>query len=401
MKTKKYLVILSILTAAFVLVGVVSASVSANGASAGKRVIAHTQEEVSAAVSQGCSIVREVKDLTALRCSKNVADSLSLQEDIRFFAVNEGNSLNALRGKPGGGSGGGDAVYPNPLNQIGADLVQDSGNTGQGRKVVVLDTGYNRNHPELASSDLGGYDFVNGDNDPADDNGHGSHVSGIITADGPNAHGVAPDTGVIAGKVLDASGSGYFSDVVAAIYWAVDGPDGTYGSADDFNADAINLSLGSGAPYLYKGTCNNAYPDLTSAIKYATEKGVVVVVAAGNSGRSGVSLPGCISYSTTVGAVDNKDKVASFSGRGNALDIVAPGVSIFSTILGNSYATWSGTSMATPMVTGTVALIKKAHPSYSQSQVETALLSTAKDLGTSGKDKDYGWGRVRANLAVQ
>lgn len=404
MKQNKYLAVITILVAVFIFTGAVSAKTDADKDKGDihKRVIAHTEDEVSKAVSFGCKVVREAKTLKALSCPRDVADSLSLQEDIKLFAVNEDNSLNALRGKPGGGGGGG-TVYPNPLNQIGADVVQKAGNTGQGRVVVVLDTGYNYGHPELVSSYRGGWDFVNNDDDPMDDHSHGSHVAGIITADGidPNAKGVAPDAGVIAGKVLDETGSGYFTDVVAAIYWAVDGPDGVYDTSDDFNADAISLSLGSPAPYLYKGTCNNAYPDMTKAIKHAIDNGIVMVVAAGNNGKAGVSLPGCISYSTTVGAVSNSDKVASFSGRGNALDITAPGVNIYSTVLGGLYATWSGTSMATPMITGTVALIKKAHPVYSQSQVEYALFNTAKDLGVSGKDKDYGWGRVRADKAVQ
>ena len=287
--------------------------------------------------------------------------------------------------------------------QIGATIVHSSGNTGSGRKVAVLDTGYNHLHPELISSYLGGKDFVNNDNDPMDDQGHGSHVAGIITPDGVsiNAKGVAPDAGIISGKVLDQNGSGYFSDVVAAIYWVVDGPDGVYGNTDDLGADAVNLSLGTGAPYVYKGFCDGALPDLTNAIKYAVQKNVTVVVAAGNSGNPGVSIPGCISYSTTVGAVDSRDKVASFSGRGNSLDITAPGVNIYSSVLGTAYATWSGTSMATPMVAGVIALVKNAHPTYTQSQVEGKLFSTVRDLGKIGKDKDYGWGRVRANLAVQ
>ena len=125
-----------------------------------------------------------------------------------------------------------------------------------------------------------------------------------------------------------------------------------------------------------------------------------MVIAAGNDGNSGVSIPGCISYSTTIGAVDSRDKVASFSGRGNAVDISAPGVNIYSSWLGSSYFTASGTSMATPMVTGTVALIKAAHPAYTVSQVQDALFKTAKDLGKSGKDTSYGWGRVDASGAV-
>lgn len=343
------------------------------------RVIAHTDKEVSDALAKGCKMVREARTLKALVCPADIVSELGLQEDIKVFATDSGSN-----------------------KQIRADLVQSSGNNGEGRKIVVLDTGYNYKHPELISSYLGGKDFVNNDDDPMDDNGHGSHVVGIITADGvdPRAKGVAPGTGIIAGKVLDASGSGYFSDVVAAIYWAVEGPDGTPGTSDDFNADAISLSLGTSRPYVYKAFCNNVLPDLTTAIKYARDRGVIVVVAAGNSGSAGVSIPGCISYSTTVGAVDSKNNIASFSGRGNAVDITAPGVSIYSAWLGTGYYTASGTSMATPMVSGTVALIKKAHPGYTVDQVENALFKTAKDLGKSGWDSSYGWGRVDAYNAV-
>ena len=344
----------------------------------------------------GCGVVREAKTLKALSCPQGVAESLSLNEDVKVFALDD-EKVGVLKGPQPS------AMSASANQQIGADIVHASGNTGSGRKIVVLDTGYNYSHPELSSSYLGGKDFVNDDDDPMDDNGHGSHVSGIITADGidPKAKGVAPDAGVKAGKVLDKNGSGYFSDVVAGIYWAVDGPDGVYGNADDFGADAINLSLGTGAPYVYRGFCNNVLPDLTKAIKYAVDKNVTVVVAAGNSSSAGVSIPGCISYSTTAGAVDSKDKVASFSSKGNALDITAPGVSIYSTVLGSGYASWSGTSMATPMISGVVALVKNAHSTYTQTQVEGKLFSTAKDLGSTGKDTSYGWGRVRAYLAVQ
>jgi len=384
MNFKKYLVAVAVLVAIFVLVGVVNARGIVDKGDT-KRVIAHTEEEVSNAISSGCKVVRDAKTLKALSCPQGVAESLSLAEDVMVFALDENSHADSRN-----------QVTTQSISankQIGADLVHNTGNTGVGRKVVVLDTGYNYNHPELSSSYLGGNDFVNDDDDPMDDNGHGSHVSGIITADGidPKAKGVAPDAGIIAGKVLDKNGSGYFSDVVAGIYWAV----------DDFDADAINMSLGTGRPYVYKGFCNSVLPDLTNAVKYAVDKNVTVVVAAGNSSGAGVSIPGCISYSTTVGAVDSKDKVASFSSKGNALDITAPGVSIYSTILGSSYATWSGTSMATPMVSGVVALMKYAHSTYTQSQVENKLFSTAKDLGTKGKDTSYGWGRVRANLAVE
>lgn len=339
-----------------------------------KRVLSHSEELTKRAVDLGCVLIRTTRSVTALRCPVAVAEELNLEDDIRLHA---------------------DSTSAN--NQIRANLVHTAGNTGAGRKVVVLDTGYNYNHPELASSYLGGKDFVNDDNDPMDDNGHGTHVAGIVTAD-TSAKGVAPDAGVVAGKVLDASGSGYYSDIIAGIYWAVDGPDGVFGTSDDFGADAVNLSLGSSQTW--RGTCNTAYPAMTSAIQYALQHDVIPVVAAGNSGLRGISLPGCISYSFTVGAVNSSDKVASFSGRGSSLDLVAPGVSIYSTWLQEGYKSLSGTSMATPMVSGVVALVKVAHPAWTAPQVIEAILKTVKDVGSSGYDTNYGWGRVRAYEAV-
>lgn len=395
MNFKRYLIIFVVVLGIVAFAGTVDTRVGVNAKNLYERAIAHTEEEVSKALFSGCSVVREVKTLRALNCPKGVAQTLSLGEDIRVFAARE-KTVDISNGLRVG------TMSASANQQIRANIVHVSGNTGSGRKIVVLDTGYNYLHSELSSSYLGGKDFVNNDNDPMDDQGHGSHVAGIITADGIdlNAKGVAPDAGIIAGKVLDQNGSGYFSDVVAGIYWAVDGPDGVYGTDDDFGVDAINMSLGTSKPYVYRGFCDGVLPDLTNAISYAKSKGVLVVAAVGNSGNAGISIPGCISYSTTVGAVDSADKVANFSGRGNALDLTAPGVNILSTVLGNGYATWSGTSMATPMVSGVIALIKVAHPSYGSAKVETAMFSTAKDLGSRGKDSNYGYGRVQADKAV-
>ncbi len=341
--------------------------------------IAQSEHEAAAALAQGCAVVREAKGMKALLCDSDVASSLNLQEDIKIFKADSGANW-----------------------QIGANIVRKSGNSGAGRVIVVLDTGYNYNHPELSSSYLGGKDFVNGDNDPFDDNGHGSHVAGLITADGKvsSARGAAPKAGIISGKVLGQDGSGDISGIIAAIYWAVDGPDEQFGTADDFEADAISMSLATAPPYVFNTYCNSALPALTNAIKYAVNHGVAVVVAAGNYGTQGVSMPGCITYSTTVGAVSSSDKIASFSGRGKGVDITAPGVNLESAWLGSSYIEANGTSMATPLVSATVALVKHDHPSYLHSQVQDALFNTAKDLGATGKDTTYGHGRVVASAAV-
>jgi subtilisin family serine protease len=344
------------------------------------RVIVRGEQKLSAAAAtQECDIVRETRGLKAMICPQEIASKLGLEEDPKLYKADSGAN-----------------------SQVGANSVKNSGNSGSGRKVVVLDTGYNYKHPELSSSYLGGKDFVNNDKDPMDDNGHGSHVAGLITADGKKwaARGAAPGVGIIAGKVLDDEGEGYFSDVVAAIYWAVDGPDGKAGNSDDFRADAINLSMGTGPPDLYKTHCDGKMPEMTQAIKYARDRGVVVVVAAGNYGSSGVSIPGCISYSVTVGAVNKEDKIASFSGKGRGVDLSAPGTNLLSSSLGSTYARNSGTSMATPVVSATVALIKHEHPWYSATKVRQVLIDTSIDLGSEGRDYSYGYGRVSAVAAA-
>ena len=377
---KKYLISLCI--AVIVLAGVASATYAdRNSAEQGlRRVLARSEGDATAAEKAGCRLARRAHALRAYVCSRNAADALGFPEDIRVFA----HDVNANA-------------------QVKANMVHSAGNIGAGRKVAVIDTGYNYLHPELSSSYVGGIDLVNDDSDPFDDNGHGSHVAGIITADGvsANAKGAAPEAGVVAVKALDVNGTGFFSDIIAGIYWVVDGPDGIATTSDDWNADAINMSLGSGAPYLYKGFCDTVYPEMTSAIKYAKSRGTLVVVAAGNSGRTGVSLPGCIGDATTIGAVDSKNKIASFSGRGTAVDLVAPGVNLYAPVLGSGYATWSGTSMATPVASAVAALVRYAHPGWTSAQIESAMFSTAQDLGTAGKDKVFGWGLVNAWFSVQ
>ena len=156
LRMKKTYFILSVM---FLIVGLMLVAAPKEG----KRVIAHNEKEIGAALEKGCKVVSNARTLKALQCPENAASELGLQEDIRMFAMDAKANT-----------------------QIRSNLVQASGNVGTGRKIVVLDTGYNYNHPELSSSYLGGKDFVNNDNDPIDDNGHGSHVAGIITADGIN-----------------------------------------------------------------------------------------------------------------------------------------------------------------------------------------------------------------------
>ncbi|MDO8496105.1 MAG: S8 family serine peptidase, partial [bacterium] len=344
-------------------------------------VIATNEIGAASAINAGCTISLDTRDFTALECESDIASGLNLSVDP--VITTDDTSIN---------------------NQTGTTTIQSGGNRGAGRKIVILDTGYNYKHPELSSSYLGGKDFINNDSDPMDDHttgtgapGHGSHVAGIITADGIDSRslGIAPQAGIIAGKILDKSGNGTWSRMTDAIYWAVNGSDGIFGTADDFKADVINLSVGGGS---YTGMCdtlNETTRLFAKAVQYAKDNGVLVVVSSGNVSGS-ISMPGCINASFTVGAVDGSDKIAAFSGRGSMIDIVAPGVNVYSSLLGNNYGTKSGTSMATPVVSGIAALIKTTNPSLTVSELEQKITSTACDLGPAGKDTTFGWGRINA-----
>ncbi|MEJ2507618.1 MAG: S8 family serine peptidase, partial [Ignavibacteriaceae bacterium] len=200
------------------------------------------------------------------------------------------------------------------VHQIRADIVQDSlGITGDGVLVGDMDTGIDYNNPALgggfgpAFRVIGGYDFANNDNDPMDDHGHGTHVAGIIGANGgDNLHGVAPEVKFLAVKVLNAEGVGYVSDIIAGIEYCLD-PDNNPATND--GASIINLSLGMSAPYCI----------LDSAVNNATKEGVLSVVAAGNNGISGygtVGSPATSESALTVGACDSINQIASFSSRG-------------------------------------------------------------------------------------
>lgn len=340
------------------------------------RVIADTTGIIDKLVFRikGCEITHELSDATALKCPANAVSKLRVREDQVLHIMDMEANV-----------------------QINADDVWASGYTGSGVTVAVLDTGIDKDHPELISSIAGGKGF--GYSDFKDDNGHGTHVSGIITADGVGgtpsgfAKGAAPDAKVWMAKVCNASGGCYSSDIAAAIEYVVRGPDGIISNGDE-PAKIMSISLGGGGTS--RANCDADY--LAQKVNWAADNGVTVVAAAGNTSGI-VASPGCASKVIAVGAVNKSDIKASWSGTGSALDIMAPGVNIYSSIIG-SYASWSGTSMATPHISAVVTLIKQANPALSDSQIKNALYKTAKDLGATGWDKYYGWGRVDALAAV-
>jgi subtilisin family serine protease len=257
-------------------------------------------------------------------------------------------------------------------------------------KVAIIDSGNDYTHPDLSANYAGGYDFVNIDDDPFDDNGHGTHVAGIVAAvdNDIGVVGVAPEAWLYALKVLGASGSGRYSDVVAALQWAVKN-----------GMEITNNSYGS-----------STNPGITVAQAF-DNAGLLHVAAAGNSGNikgtgDNVIYPARYASVIAVAATDKTDKRASFSSTGTAVELAAPGVSINSTVPGGGYASWSGTSMASPHVAGTAALVVARGVTDSNNngrindEVRQILNATADDLGITGRDTWYGFGLVNAPSTV-
>lgn len=228
---------------------------------------------------------------------------------------------------------------------------------------------------------IGGYDFVNLDYNPLDDEGHGTHVAGIIAANG-SLKGVAPDAKLVAVKVLDEYGSGYTSDIIKGIEYCVE-------NAQLYNISAISMSLGGSIQY--NDYCDEDYASFSEAINSAVANNISVVIATGNNGNSsGISSPACIYNATRVSSsVKSDDALSIFSDRW-ALDmLVAPGSNIYSTYLGGGYLSQSGTSMATPHVSGAIALINQYYDKKSESvspkEINNKLNQTGKIINQDGR----------------
>ena len=264
--------------------------------------------------------------------------------------------------------------------------------------VAVVDTGVDMDHPELKDYLIEGYDFINEDSDPDDDNGHGTHVAGIIGASINNSLGIA---GVASGvkimpvKVLKANSGGNSHNIARGIVWAV-----------NHGARVINLSLGT-------ASSNN---ELNMAITYALGKNVVVTAANTNDGENKPKYPAAYSGMgvIAVGATNIKNKLADFSNWGKWTSVVAPGVNILSTypqgkgpseletILGTrDYNILSGTSQATPYISGIAALLLSYKPELTNYQVKYILENTAQKLNSKSFDDHFGNGLVNAYKALK
>jgi thermitase len=260
--------------------------------------------------------------------------------------------------------------------------------------IAILDSGVDRTHPDLAAKVISpGHDFANDDDDATDDNWHGTHVAGIAAADSNNAEGiagVARNCRILPVKVAGADGTGFYSWIIDGIIWAA-----------DQGADVINLSMG--------GDYDD--PFLEDACKYAFDRGVVVVAAAGNNFGGPVAYPAAYdSYVLAVAATDYNDQPADFSSSGPQVDVAAPGVYILGPApqwyVGDTYLPYvfaSGTSQAAPHVSGMAALIKSLKPELKPSDIMNIIRYTADDVNASvyrGRDDHIGYGRINMERAL-
>ncbi|SBT40167.1 S8 family peptidase [Micromonospora auratinigra] len=267
------------------------------------------------------------------------------------------------------------ATLDRSVAAVGAPTAWAAGLDGSGTKVAVLDSGYDPGHPDLAGKVVAAQNFT-GTWKIDDRHGHGTHVASTVAGTGAASagkhQGVAPGTELLIGKVLDDSGAGQTSWIIAGMEWAV-----------AQGADVVNMSLGG------------ATTDCTDPLAQATERlasttGALFVVAAGNDGprRATVGSPGCAPSVLTVGAVDDAGATAGFSSRGPVAggprakpDLAAPGVDILAARAGgrgdDAYVAMSGTSMATPHVAGAAAILAGQHPDWTPARLKAALVSAA------------------------
>jgi len=248
--------------------------------------------------------------------------------------------------------------------------------TGLGETVCIIDSGVDYNHSALGSGFgnkiIAGYDFVNNDTDPMDDMGHGTLVAGIIGSTDSKYKGIAPDSKIVAIKVCDAFGC-LTSNILAGIDWCIN-------NSQTYNISVISMSLGAGA---YSDYCNDV-PEAT-AINSAFSNGIFVSVASGNNNMTNaISEPACVENATSVGATTKNDQIWNGTNRASILDLLAPGVNINSTYMGNTFEMRSGTSAAAPHVSGAALLMKQYAKLVGYSNISPYVIKTL--LKRNGKD---------------
>lgn len=273
---------------------------------------------------------------------------------------------------------------PNGVEMIQAPKIWGQ-TKGKGITVAILDTGCDLTHPDLREQIVGGRNFTKDDNGNPDVyrdyNGHGTHIAGTIAAIQNNTGvvGVAPEANLLIIKVLDKNGSGQYEWIINGLNYAI-----------EQKADIISMSLGG----------SEDVPELHEAIQKAVINNILVICAAGNEGDGNDSTdefayPGSYNEVISVGAIDLERSPSKFSNSNNEVDLVAPGEKILSTYLNGKYATLSGTSMATPHVSGAMALIKvlvntSFERNLTESELYAQLIKRTVPLGNSPKIEGNG-----------
>ena len=309
------------------------------------------------------------------------AGVLRIDDDVEVFALERENFFSSKTPRLAKTPSQPAEILPWGVDRIDAEKVWGI-TTGDPIKVAILDTGIDLKHPDLKDNIKGGYNAIYPWKSPNDDNGHGTHVAGIVAAidNEIGVVGVGPKIDLYAVKVLNAAGSGYLSDVIEGLDWAIAN-----------GMQVVNMSLGT----------SRDVPSFREAVQRVYNAGIVQVAAAGNTGGS-VTYPAAYPEVIAVSATDQSDNLASWSSRGPEIDLAAPGVEIYSTYKGSTYKILSGTSMAAPHVTGVAALVIDAKKcgTCTPAEVQQRLEATARDLGEPGKDNFYGSGLVDALSAI-
>jgi len=267
--------------------------------------------------------------------------------------------------------------------------------TGKGETICIIDTGVNKSHQDLSEKIIAEYCYCSAhppwrlsdccpsgsaeEANATDNHGHGTHVAGIVAANG-SIKGVAPGAKIVAIRVFGDDDVAYDDDIIAAIDWCIN-------NATKFNISVISMSLGGG---LYDNYCDESETAFASAINNAIAHNISVIVATGNDyNYTHIASPACIKNATAVAASDKNDAVASYSNRNNLTDLIAPGTSINSTSLNGGYVIYSGTSMAAPHVSAAFAILHqfgKLHGKYyTPKKIEQALKTTGKNISDTGK----------------
>jgi thermitase len=332
----------------------------------------------------GAHVVKTTGDPAALAAELNARPGVEYAEvdqEMHAFATPNDPGFPQLYGLNNTGQTGGtadaDIDAPEGWDVAGMGAFPATG----GVKVGIVDTGITQNHEDLVGKTADCGQSVSGlvqTGSCLDDNGHGTHVAGTIAAianNGRGVTGVAFNSPLSICKALNSAGSGSTSDVASCITWEA-----------DRGAKVISMSLGGPAA-----------TTLQNAVRYATSHDALVIAAAGNNGNATLNYPAAYAEVVSVAATDSRDAHASFSNANSDVEIAAPGVNIVSTYNNGGYATLSGTSMATPHVSGVAAVIRTRHPTFTVAQARSKLDASVDDKGAAGRDTQFGFGRV--NLA--